>query len=73
MNFSQNFSVKDAEGAKTKEDLFQNVVDTVGEKQNVVILMHDAADKILTYETLPDVIQYLRDNGYQFKTIYDIL
>lgn len=64
---------KDAEGAKTKEDLFQNVVDTIGEKQNVVILMHDAADKILTYETLPDVIQYLRDNGYQFKTIYDIL
>lgn len=64
---------KDAEGAKTKEELFQNLIDTVGEKQNVVILMHDAADKILTYETLPDVIQYLRDNGYQFKTIYDIL
>lgn len=64
---------KDAEGAKTKEDLLQNVIDTIGEKQNVVILMHDAADKILTYETLPDVIQYLRDNDYQFKTIYDIL
>ncbi len=64
---------KDAEGARTKEELFQNLIDTVGEKQNVVILMHDAADKILTYETLPDVIQYLRDNGYQFKTIYDIL
>ena len=64
---------KDAEGAKTKEELYQNVVNTIGQKQNVVILMHDAADKILTYETLPDVIQYLRDNGYQFKTIYDII
>lgn len=64
---------KDAEGAKTKEELLQNVVDTIGEKQSVVILMHDASDKILTYETLPSIIQYLRDNGYQFKTLYDIL
>lgn len=64
---------KDAEGAKTKEELLQNVIDTVGNKQSVVILMHDSADKILTYETLPDVIKYLRDNGYQFKTLYDIL
>lgn len=64
---------KDAEGAHTKEMLLQSVIDTVGSKQSVVILMHDAADKILTYETLPSVIQYLRDNGYSFKTIYDIL
>lgn len=64
---------KDAEGAHTKEMLLQNVIDTVGNKQTVVILMHDAADKILTYETLPSVIQYLRENGYTFKNLYDIL
>lgn len=64
---------RDAEGVNTKEGLLQNVIDTIGSKQSVVILMHDAADKILTYETLPDVIKYLRDNGYQFKTLYDIL
>ncbi len=64
---------KDAEGAKTKEELLQNVINTMGQKQSVVILMHDAADKILTYETLPDVIQYLRNNDYEFKTLYDIL
>lgn len=64
---------KDAEGAHTKETLLQNVINTVGNKQSVVILMHDASDKILTYETLPSVIQYLRENGYSFKTIYDIL
>ncbi len=64
---------KDAEGANTKEELLQNVIATIGQKQSVVILMHDASDKILTYETLPDVIQYLRDNGYTFKTLYDIL
>lgn len=64
---------KDAEGAHTKETLLQNVINTVGNKQSVVILMHDASDKILTYETLPSVIQYLRENGYSFKNLYDIL
>lgn len=64
---------RDAEGANTKEELIQSVIDTVGDKKSVVILMHDSADKILTYETLPDVIKYLRDNGYKFKTLYDIL
>lgn len=64
---------KDAEGAHTKEMLLENVIQTVGNKQSVVILMHDAADKILTYETLPSVIQYLRENGYSFKSLYDIL
>lgn len=64
---------KDAEGSKTKEALLQAVIDTVGNKKSVVILMHDASDKILTYETLPDIIKYLRDNGYTFKTLYDIL
>lgn len=64
---------KDAEGAKTKEELLQNVIATIGNKSSVVILMHDAYDKILTYETLPDIIQYLRENGYEFQTLYDIL
>lgn len=64
---------KDAEGAKTKEALLQNVIDTIGEKDSVVILMHDASDKILTYEMLPDLIAYLREQGYKFENIYDLL
>lgn len=64
---------RDAEGAKTKEELLQSVIETSQNKQSIVILMHDSADKILTYETLPDIIKYLRDNGYEFKTLYDIL
>ena len=64
---------KDAEGASTTEELLDNVIETIGEKQSVVILMHDASDKILTYEVLPEVINYLRENGYQFKNMYDIL
>ena len=64
---------KDAEGANTKEVLLQNIIDTMGEKDSVVILMHDASDKILTYEMLPDLISMLREKGYKFETIYDLL
>lgn len=64
---------QDAAGAKTKEALIDNIKKTVGSKNSVVILMHDAADKILTYETLHDIIFYLREQGYSFKNFYDIM
>lgn len=64
---------EDAVGANTKESLMQNVIDTMGEKDSVVILMHDASDKILTYEMLSDLIAYLREKGYKFQNIYDLL
>lgn len=64
---------KDAEGVKTKEALIQNIIDTMGDKDSVVILMHDASDKILTYEMLPDLIAMLREKGYKFENIYDLL
>ena len=35
--------------------------------------MHDAGDKILTYECLPEMIGYFRENGYSFKSMYDIM
>lgn len=63
----------DAAGAKTKEALIESVKQTVGQKNTVVILMHDAGDKILTYEVLPEVIEYLRGEGYTFKSFYNIM
>lgn len=64
---------EDAVGNYTKEQLLQNTIDTIGEKNSVVILMHDSSDKVLTYEMLPDLIHYLKEKGYSFKNIYDIL
>ena len=42
----------DAEGAKTKDAILSNLKETINGWDNVVILMHDAADKKITYETL---------------------
>lgn len=63
----------DAEGLKTEEALLNRLKETVQGKNSVVVLMHDAADKTKTYNVLPQVIEYLRQEGYEFKTFYDIL
>lgn len=63
----------DSEGKKTKEDMLQYAKETIGDKQSVIILMHDAGDKILTYEILPELIAYLREQGYSFKNFYDVI
>lgn len=36
------------------------------QKDVVVILMHDGVGKNLTIETLPDIIEYFKSNGYEF-------
>lgn len=68
-----NALTNDSAGANTKEKIMQNLKETVGNKDNVVVLMHDAPDKILTYETLDEVIKYLKDKGYGFKNMYDLM
>jgi len=68
-----NALTKDAEGANTVEAVLQNLYETVGEKQHVVLLMHDAGSKHQTYEALPTVISYLREKGYAFKNMYDLI
>ena len=68
-----NALTRDAEGTPTHESILESLHETVGEKNVVVLLMHDSSSKILTYEALPEVIAFFRDNGYSFKTLYDIL
>lgn len=64
----------DAEGgANTKEKLIGYIKKYSKDRNNLVILMHDAASKILTYETLPDIIEYLREEGYTFDNFYSIM
>lgn len=63
----------DAEGADSKEEILNNLKTTMNGWDNVVILMHDAADKEITYETLEDVIKYLQKKGYRFENIYDLM
>jgi len=68
-----NVLTGDAEGANTKEKIMKNIEKHTKDKGNIVVLMHDASSKILTYETLNEVINYLRNQGYTFDNFYSIM
>ncbi len=61
---------RDAEGGKkTASQLVQNVKETANGKQTIVVLMHDTYGKEETAKALPQIIEYFKANGYQFKTL----
>jgi len=68
-----NVLTGDAQGANTKEMILKNVKKYAKNKGNIVLLMHDSSSKILTYETLTEVINYLRSEGYTFNNFYNIM
>lgn len=60
----------DAEGHKrTADELCERVKKTTSGKEDVVILMHDAAAKSTTADALPGILEYLISEGYVFKTL----
>ena len=68
-----NALTADAAGLDNVNDLMNYVETTMGNKNSVVILMHDIGTKKSTYELLPQLIQALKEKGYVFENIYDIL
>ena len=61
---------KDAEGKRKNADqLVQNAINTSKGKDIVVLLMHDTYGKEETAKSLPSIIKYFKDNGYEFKTL----
>lgn len=49
--------------------LVENVKRGVGTKRQVCILMHDSENKRSTAEALPEIIDFLRNEGYIFATL----
>jgi len=59
---------QDAEGAhKNAEQLKQEVIKTVSGREKAIILMHDTYGKEETAKALPEIIKYLKQQGYEFK------
>ncbi|MBQ4515593.1 MAG: polysaccharide deacetylase [Clostridia bacterium] len=46
-----------------------NIKETTNGRSSAVILMHDAATKDTTVAALPQIIDYLRSQGFTFKTL----
>lgn len=70
VNIDWNAYDFDAEGRKRYAgELLDKVKNTVKGKNKVVILMHDTYGKEETAKALPDIIQYLKEQGYEFGTL----
>jgi peptidoglycan/xylan/chitin deacetylase (PgdA/CDA1 family) len=50
-------------------DIIQAVKSRVRNKNQVMILFHDSAAKTTTVEALPEIIEYLRKEGFAFRAI----
>jgi len=57
----------------TRDILINSLTQTMQDKTSLVILMHDSSTKQITVDTLPEIINLLRDNGYTFKNFYDVM
>lgn len=66
--FDWNISSGDAGGAKTKNDIYNNVVKSLTRGTNIV-LMHDKENNYITLNALKDIIQYAKLKGYRFEKI----
>lgn len=62
----------DAEGKNTKEECIQEFMNTKNGRDSLIVLMHDSNEKVQTVEALPDIIMQLKNEGYVFKTFYEI-
>ena len=72
-NVDWNCLSVDAEtGSPTPEYIMRRIQETSYGKNSLVILIHDAQAKKVTAEKLPEIIDCLAGQGYEFKTFYDI-
>lgn len=51
------------------EQIVKNVMTQVPGKDRVIILMHDAPGKTTTPDALPQIIRFLRNQGYEFGVL----
>lgn len=67
-----NCMTGDAEGKVTVEEQLNELKSTMEGDDTIIVLMHDSSDKQITVDALPEIIKYLREQGYIFKNFYEI-
>lgn len=67
--FDWNVSSGDGSELTTTANIIDNICSNVGNVQHPVVLMHDGRGKNATLAALPSVLEYLSDNGYEFRSL----
>lgn len=67
--FDWNIDSQDAGGAKSSQEVYENVIRTLKPGKNNVVLMHDSSSKQYTLDALEAIIDFCIAEGYEFKAI----
>ena len=67
--FDWNVSSGDAGGARTSQDVYNNVIKGLSKNKANMVLMHDFGGNTKTLNALADIIDYGINNGYTFSSI----
>lgn len=68
--FDWNIDSGDTKGYLIDFDhIIENVKNNILHKENVIILMHDSPVKTTTVQALPEIINNLKKQGFDFKTL----
>ena len=62
----------DAEAVNNSTERLLQRVKNTAINNNIVVLMHDASTKSTTAESLPSIIEYLKEQGYEFKRLDEV-
>ena len=57
----------------TEEYLMNNLQRTTDGKNSIILLMHDSQSKRITVDFLQTLIDYLKEQGYEFENFYNII
>lgn len=63
----------DSAGSTTIDQMWNELNQTAEGDDNLVVLMHDAGDKDVTVEFLPQLIEKYLNAGYKFVNYYDVM
>ena len=67
--YDWNVDVDDAGSARTSEKIYENFADGIAPNRENVVLAHDGYGHNETAEALPKIIDYAKEEGYQFSAI----
>lgn len=67
--YDWNVSAEDSVGTPTKQSIINNIKNDFSKYNEPVILMHDSSINDLTAETLPEIIEMIQAEGYEFDIV----
>lgn len=67
--YDWNASNGDAASNVTRNSVLINTINSAGNKNRVILLMHDSEHKYHTVSALKDVIEHFKEKGYRFDKI----